>query len=876
MRPTGTVTFLFTDIEGSTQCLADVGVERYGALLEVHRALLRDACGCHAGHDFGGAGDSMFVAFGSAQDALRAAFAAQCMLADHGWPGEQPFRVRMGVHTCDATSVADDYVGLGVHRASRICDAGHGGQILLSHATHALVMEGAEFEVRDLGEHVLKGLPQPQRLYQLLHPRLQAEFPALRTAGKPSPNLPVQTTPIVGRDRELHAIESMLCEPGTHLLTLTGPGGTGKTRLAIHAAADLADEFAHGIYFVSLAAIDDPALVLPAIANTLGVSAAAGQSLPAYMAGKSMLVVMDNFEQVVAAAPALGSLMIQAPSVRFLATSREPLHLSGERVFPVSPLAMPDTRHLPALEALMQCESVALFVERARAVQPDFSLTADSAQAIAEICLHLDGLPLAIELAAARTALLSPNAMLKRLPERLKLLTGGARDVPARQQTIRNAVAWSYDLLNASERDTFARLGVFPGTFSIEAAETIGTAGFDEIASLVDKSLVKRRADRLGMLETIRSFANETLDASTFGDATHDRHAAFFETLVHEASRRRAANEKESLDALELEHDNVRAALEWLRGRATGRFVSLAGALGWFWHLHSHFTEGRAYLAEAIALALARDEARAQALSAAGELAAWAGDPGSARTAIEEAVAIWGELGRDREIGAARLDLGWGCFYSGESAAARACMEESLRIAQAVKDPALIARAHRPVAGAGCARRARHRRADGARSARRCRAAGRPALRAFRASFPRRHSADPRRCGDRRPALSTRARTRGGAGRPLGGGVRNTGCGDGRRRHVAACPRAHPGWRRRRRIRPPRRRPVRRSFLERLARSLLRSCTYRARRGRRRSSVAGRPAKGVRQRDQRGPRRLVRARRAIRTATAAGPSNRPP
>ncbi len=303
MRTTATVTFLFTDIEGSTQRLAETGAERYGELLETHRTLLRDAFTRHAGRDFGGAGDAMFVAFESAQHAVRAAFDAQCALADHAWPDDKPLRVRMGLHTCEATSVADDYIGLGVHRASRICDAGHGGQILLSHTTRGLVAENPEFALRDLGEHALKGLPEPERLYQLLHPRLQAAFPALRTARKRPSSLPPQLTATVGRDRDVQAIRAALREPRLRLLTLTGPGGTGKTRLAVQVAAEAADDLPHGAFFVSLASITDPALVLPAIAQALGVSAAAGQSLSAYLAEKTMLVVLDNFEQVIAAAP---------------------------------------------------------------------------------------------------------------------------------------------------------------------------------------------------------------------------------------------------------------------------------------------------------------------------------------------------------------------------------------------------------------------------------------------------------------------------------------------------------------------------------------------------------------------------------------------
>ncbi len=693
MRPTGTVTFLFTDIEGSTQHLAELGSERYGRLLEQHRALLRDACARHAGHDFGGAGDSMFVAFASAKQALRAAFDAQVALADHAWGDARPIRVRMGLHTAEAMTIADDYVGIGVHRASRICDAGHGGQILLSHTTHALLDERPEFAVRDLGEHGLKGLAEQQRLYQLLHPRLQADFPALRTAGKKAPSLPPQTTSTVGREGDVRAVAALLGDPGVPLLTLTGPGGCGKTRLAVQVAAATANAFPHGTFFVPLASITDPTLVLPAIAQALGVSAAAGQSLTAYLAEKTMLIVIDNLEQVIAVAPELASLVTIAPHVKFLATSREALHLSGEHIYPVPPLAIPDARHREPPATLGSYASVALFVERARLVRPAFELTDENAQAVADICRHLDGLPLAIELAAARSSVLSPDAILKRLPQRLRMLAGSVRDVPERQQTIRNAIAWSYDLLDETERELFAQLGVFPADFAVESAELVCDTSLEVIASLVDKSLVQRQGERLAMLETIHAYAVEKLAASPFADDIGDRHAAHFEALVADAEAQRASDEKSALDRLEADHENLRAALDWLRANAPARFVALAGSLVGLWHLHSHFAEGRTYLADALARSPTADEQRARLLSAVGELAAWSGDIAAARASIDEAVPLWQEAQRPREISASLLDLGWGWFNAGEDLRARECIEESLQIAQSIGERALVNRA---------------------------------------------------------------------------------------------------------------------------------------------------------------------------------------
>ncbi len=436
----------------------------------------------------------------------------------------------------------------------------------------------------------------------------------------------------------------------------------------------------------------EPELLLPAIAQTLGVREAAGQSLSAYLAPKEILLVLDNFEQIIGGAPTLADLLGEAPYVKLIVTSREPLHVAGERVFPVPPLALPDLRHGGEHLAIAACASVRLFVARAQAVQPFFALTPQNAPAVAELCVRLDGLPLALELAAARTPLLSPEAMLKRLGERLKLLTGGARDVPQRQRTLRNTLRWSYELLEPDERALFARLAVFAGGFTLEAAEAVCDAEIATVASLVDRSMVRRDGDRFGMLETVREFALEQLRASPDADSVRDRHAAFFEALAEETYARRWHDDKAGLDLLEREHDNLRAALDELRSRDAHRALRLAGALGWFWHLHSHFGEGSRRLAEALKASPEPGEARARALAAAGEIAAWSGDLATARPCIDAAVTLWRSRGATQEVACALIDLGWGCFFAGD-ADARRYMEEGLDLQQSVGDPLLVNRA---------------------------------------------------------------------------------------------------------------------------------------------------------------------------------------
>jgi predicted ATPase len=437
----------------------------------------------------------------------------------------------------------------------------------------------------DLGTHRLKDLREPKRIFQLVAADLPADFPPLRTLLASSHNLPPQPTPFVGREREIAAVRRRLLEPDVRLLTLTGVGGTGKTRLAIRVASELQDVFADGVYFVNLAPICDASLVVPAIAQTLSVrepgSPFALEALTSYLRDRHLLLLLDNFEQVTAAAPLIAELLATTRQLKVIVTSREVLHLAGEYEFPVPPLELPDLKQLPALHAISQYEAVALFIQRAQAVKPDFLVTNANAPAVAEICIRLDGLPLAIELAAARSKVLPPHALLERLNSRLKVLTGGARDLPPRQQTLRGAIDWSYDLLDQSERAFFRQLSVFVGGCTLEAVEAVcaidGDPAFDVLngmQSLLDKSLVRQLDDpagepRFAMLDTVREYAFERLQASSEFEELRRRHAMYY---VRHAEASKPATDGADLAAwlhyLEPELANLRAALDWMLGRS--------------------------------------------------------------------------------------------------------------------------------------------------------------------------------------------------------------------------------------------------------------------------------------------------------------------
>ncbi|HEV2457211.1 MAG TPA: adenylate/guanylate cyclase domain-containing protein, partial [Ktedonobacterales bacterium] len=466
--PTGTVTFLFTDIEGSTRLQQQLGA-RYAESLGLHQQLLRAAFAASNGREVDTQGDAFFVAFSIAPQAIAAAAEATRALADAAWPEDAPVRVRIGVHTGTPQLVGDRYIGLDVPRAARIAAAGHGGQVLLSEATHALVEhalpEGTN--LRDLGLHRLKDLQHPEHLFQLVMPGLAADFSPLKTLDTHQHNLPIQPTPLLGREEAVAALCALLRREDVRLVTLTGPGGIGKTRLAIQIAAELVQDFADGVWFVRLSRLTDPALVVPTIAETLGLKEVDSQSLAellgAYLVDRRPLLLLDNFEQVVGAASEVAGLLAASPGLKVLVTSRSRLHLRGEHEYPLAPLPLPEPGQQPPPERLSQYAAVAMFVERAQAAKADFAVTAANAPAIAEVCARLDGLPLAIELAAARVKLLPPEALLARLSTQLKVLTGGPRDLEERQQTMRATLAWGEALLAPEERVLFRRLAVFVG-----------------------------------------------------------------------------------------------------------------------------------------------------------------------------------------------------------------------------------------------------------------------------------------------------------------------------------------------------------------------------------------------------------------------------
>ena len=710
--PSGTVTFLFTDIEGSTRLLQQLGAA-YAVLLAEQQQLVREACEMHNGSVVGSEGDSFFVAFSSAVDAIDAVVESQRALAVHEWPGGVSVRVRMGLHTGEPQISSSNYVGIDVHRAARIAAAAHGGQVLLSQRTCELVESELPEDVtlQDLGEHRLKDLRQPKHLYQLDITGLPTEFPPIKSLDALLNNLPIQLTSFVGREKELGELKKLI--KSTRLVTLTGAGGSGKSRLALQVAAELIRHFHNGVFFVALAPITDPGLVASTIAQALGLTESAGRSilegLKDYLQSKSLLLLLDNFEQVISAAPLVAELLAACSELKILVTSREGLRIKGEREYSLPPLSLPDLAQLPPFEALSRYAAIELFIQRAQAVKPDFDITSDTAQAVAEICYQLDGLPLAIELAAARIKVLPPQVIRARLEHRLEFLTGGARDLPARQQALRSAIAWSYDLLDEKEQKLFRRLSVFVDGCTVDAVEAVTGNHperiflLDQLGSLVDKSLLQEVEDingapRFVMLETLREFGLEQLEASGEQETVRGRHADFFLRLAEAAEASLESKEQvQWMERIGQEHDNLRSALEWSKmALGSGEIcLRLAGALGHFWEVRGNFSEGRERLSAILSMQIAQGQtaSRAKLLARAAELAYRQSDYPATHLLAQESLEIYRKIGDKQGIASMLIKSGNAATERGSYTIASRFLEEALEIWREQKDKHGTARA---------------------------------------------------------------------------------------------------------------------------------------------------------------------------------------
>jgi predicted ATPase/class 3 adenylate cyclase len=700
--PTGTLTFLFSDIEGSTRLVESLGTSAYRGLLEKHQGLLRSAFAATGGIERSTEGDSFFVVFRDASSAVAAAVAAQRALAAATWPGGEPVRVRMGLHTGQGIAGGDDYVGLDVHRAARIAAAAHGGQVIVSASTRALAQStlAADVELVDLGEHRLRGVSGTERLYQLAIAGLLSAFPPPQTESVSAAHLPPRLTSFVGRDAQLAELADRVAV--SRLVTLTGPGGAGKTSLATECARAVADRFGEGAWFVALDAISDPEVVASAIASALGLRETgdrpAEEQLRDNLAHRELLLVLDNFEQLLSASTVVGAILIAAPSVRVLATSRAPLHLAAEHVFPVAPLPVPPavaptggpgapSVEGAGLDALLAIPSVQLFVDRAQQVQPSFRLTPENAPAVVDICARLDGLPLGIELAAARIPLLGARGVAERLARHVALPAMPAPDAPARQQTLEQAIAWSHDLLNPDARKLFARLSIFSGGWRLDAAEAIcgpaaevGGEVIELLAELVNQSLVVTREDadgdvRYEMLESIGAFATDQLAAT--GDRTElgRRHAQTYLALAEASApgiRRR--NRVATLRRIVPERENFRSAIQWAIDdddadtslRLGTALAELRGAPPW--GVGAGLAEARAMILAALAVPGAEFPtlARMRALEAAGTAFYYVGDNDRARGFYDAQLEVAEEIGDRQGVADALFNLAWTRDWGGE------------------------------------------------------------------------------------------------------------------------------------------------------------------------------------------------------------------
>jgi predicted ATPase/class 3 adenylate cyclase len=704
-------TYLFTDIEGSTR-LWEQEPERMRSALARHDAILRLAVERNRGVIVKTSGDGIHAAFADPLDAVRSALELQQALGDSEASEGVALRVRCGLHVGVDERRDNDFFGGVVNRAARIMGAAHGGQVLLSQTVAALVSERLPSGVtlRDLGSVRLRDLANPERVYQVVHPRLRQDFPALRSLEATPNNLPQQVTSFIGRERELAEVEKLLTR--TRLLTLVGVGGIGKTRLSLQVAADVMDDYPDGVWFVELAPIADPLLVAEAAASVLGVKEEAGrpvvEALVKHVKVRRLLLILDNCEHLLDACAELARQLLQAgPYLRILSSSREQLRVAGEITYSVPALAAPDPYEKFVHTALTQYAAARLFIERAVAAQPAFEVSEQNAVAVADVCHRLDGIPLAIELAAARVRVLPVETIAARLSDRFRLLRGGDRTALPRQQTLQALIDWSYELLTERERALFRRLAVFAGSFALEAAEAVGTSGdlaesdvLDLVTRLVEKSLttLEPQSGRYSLLETVRQYAQERLDESGEEDQTRMRHLEFY---LNVAERARAeltgADQKRWLELLDLEHENLLAAHAWSRRAAGGGEygLRLVDAVKVYWFIRG--IPGLTYRLTVEALAhpeaQRRTLTRCQGLFDAGQVCCFMGRYEEAQVHLRESLEIAREIGSAERIVTALQLLGMSSLGQGDPATARTYLEEGLALARKLPNKIQLAAA---------------------------------------------------------------------------------------------------------------------------------------------------------------------------------------
>jgi predicted ATPase/class 3 adenylate cyclase len=700
--PTGTVTFMLTDIEGSTAMWREQPQAMLAAV-QRHREIVHDGIQRFGGFlpRDQGEGDSVFAAFDRPTHAVAGAISIQRALGSETWPTGTDVRIRIGLHSGEAEMREGNYYGSSVSRTARLRALAWGGQVLLSRATVSLVQDNlpAGASLTDLGPQSLKGFETQENVYQLLHPDIEREFPPLQARESAPNNLPVLLTTFVGRTEEMAVVKDLLSR--SRLVTLTGTGGAGKTRLAIEAAKEMLGEYEDGVHLVDLATVMDHNLVLSSITHSMGIYEHPGQStfdnLVQFLRDKQILLILDNFERVLDAAPQASDLLRLCPRLSVLVTSRASLRLSGEQEYSIPPLRLPDKDAATTFDEVLSVEAVRLFVERAQAASFSFKLTEENASIVASICHRLDGLPLAIELAAAHVKLLPLEMLSARLDSRLDALRGGARDLPARQQTLRNLIDWDYSTLSPGRQALFRRLAVFAGGFTLEAAmevvdELEGVDIVEGLESLIDGSLLRHgewgEGYRFWMLQTIRDYAADALESNAESAEAKERHARYFIELAVEAETHlRGANQVEWLDKLESEHDNLRAALHWTHEQEDPHSeLVLVGAMSYFWSTRGHISEGLRWIRGVLDRSDGRNEHRAKVLSGAGLLARARGDYDEAEKLLSENLSLYEELGDDIGRATTIKDLANIEIDKGNSQGGGKLNEESLEIFRELGD----------------------------------------------------------------------------------------------------------------------------------------------------------------------------------------------